>query len=307
MPPGLPPEAPRDSAPAAEAAGVGWRDRLRSRWYELALHWSERGGRAREPRPEPPCGRLPRLDERSEARIDALRTAYGIAFEQRLGARSALTCYEYLDWLDAAFATWGRLAPRPPRLHDVGCGGFAYAPVLARFFAPRQLVGVDLEGYRRLRGGVNRRERVLGHLASLPGAEFVIADYATFDRPADYVTAFFPFVTPGPVLAWRLPLRVLAPAGLFAAVRRNLVPSGRFLMVNHSRAEHATAATYAAAGGFHCVARVERPRLCAPDLPDVVVSEWQAVPTRDRGGARTVEIDAVDLGLPTASETVRRR
>ena len=36
-------------------------------------------------------------------------------------------------------------------------------------------------------------------------------------KPADLITAWFPFLTPAAILAWRLPLSLLAPERLFAA------------------------------------------------------------------------------------------
>lgn len=254
-------------------------DQLRSAYHGFWLAVSERTGRVRGPRPEEPADGLPPLPPDVERRIADLRARYGVAFERRLGTRSALQNYEYLDWLDAAFAAWQLDPPRPRELHDVGCGGFAYAAALHRYFAPARLLGIDVEGHRRLRGGVTRRERVLGHLARLPGAEFVVADYTRGSRSADFVTAFFPFVTREPVLAWRLPLSLLRPAELFGAVRASLEPAGRLFMVNQSADEHRVAAEFAHAAGLACVAVLERSRVAplAPEMPRVVLSLWTSV------------------------------
>lgn len=246
---------------------------LRSALHDLALAWSERTARVRGPRPEAPATAL-HVEPAAQQRVDALRQTYGIAFERRMGERSALAAYEYLGWLDEAFTAWALEVPRPAELHDVGCGGFAYAAALQRFFAPACLVGIDVEGHRRLRGGVNRHERILGHLADVPGAEFVIADYTTFARRADLATAFFPFVTPAPVLAWRLPLRLLRPAALFEALHANLAPGGQLFMANHSADEHAVAAGHANAAGLRCVNTLIVRRLVDHAAPDVVVSLW---------------------------------
>lgn len=249
-------------------------DRLRSVYFDVWFALSERLGRVRRPSPEEPCGELTGLAPAAARRIEELRRRYGVAFERRHAARSALLNYEYLDLLDAAFAAWGLEVPRGRQLHDVGCGGFAYAAALHAYFAPRRLVGYDVEGYRRLRGGVNRHERALGHLAGLSGAEFVVADYREVVRPADVLVAFFPFVTPAPVLGWRLPLRLLDPPGLFAAMRRNLVPGGRLVMVNHGVEEAVVAAREAEAAGLRAVARTERLRLGGEPPWPVVVSAW---------------------------------
>jgi SAM-dependent methyltransferase len=249
-------------------------DRLRSAWYGFWFALSERTGRVRGPRAETPCGELGNLAPEARARVDSLRAHYAVAFERRYAARSALLNYEYLDLLDAASAEWGWEPPRGGEVHDVGCGGFAYAAALHRWFAPRRLVGIDVEGHRRLQGGVTRHERVLGHLQGLAGAEFVVADYREYAERADVLTAFFPFVTPGPVLGWRLPLGLLDPSTLFGAMRRNLRPGGLLLMVNHGAEEAAVAAREATAAGFALRGRVERERLGGEPPWPVVVSTW---------------------------------
>jgi SAM-dependent methyltransferase len=252
-------------------------DRLRSAWHGFWFAWSERTGRMREPRPEAAAGMLPPLVPEAATRIADLKARYGVAFETKLGTRSALTCYEYLDWIDAAYAAWRRPLPRPRELHDVGCGGFAYARVLQLCFAPATLVGVDVEGYRRLRDGASRRERVLGHLADLPHAEFVVADYARLARRADFVTAFFPFVTPGPLLAWRLPLSLLRPEALFAGIARNLEPGGELLMANHGEEEAGVAAACAERAGLRRLGMHLCRRLVDADAPSAVLSRWSHV------------------------------
>jgi hypothetical protein len=247
---------------------------VRSTWHDLGLRLSHATARVRGPRPETPARTLPPLPATAQARVEQLRATYGVAFEATYAARTALACYEYLDWLDAAYAAWRIPPARPDELHDVGCGGFGYAAALHRYFAPTRLVGVDVDGYRRLRGGVNRRERVLGHLLALPGAEFVVADYATLRRRADLVTAFFPFVTPAPVLAWRLPLSLLRPDALFGAIRANLLPDGRLLMANHSDAEHAVAVEHARRAGLVRRHVMPSTRPFVPEAPPVVLSYW---------------------------------
>lgn len=249
-------------------------ERLRSAYHAVWYAFSERTGRVRGPRPEAPAGTLPALAPEVATRIAELKARYGVAFESRLGERSASTCYEYLDWLARAFAEWRLPMPRPRELHDVGCGGFAYARVLQLCFAPERLVGIDVEGYRRLRDGANRHERVLAHLADLPHAEFLVMDYAACDRRADFITAFFPFVTPRPQLAWRLPLSLLQPEALFAAIARNLQPGGRFLMANHGAEEGAVAAVYAERAGLLRIAARECARLIDGDAPPAVLSLW---------------------------------
>lgn len=225
--------------------------RLRSLRYALALYLSERTGRdAAAPRLAP-AGTLAVSAGPAADRVRELAARYGVRFEAVLGQDPALQAYEYLDFLDQGLALLGPTArPARPVLHDIGCASFGYAPALAAFFGAAELVGVELEGFRRLKGGFRRAQIAAAHVAAVPGARFEVADYARFTGAADVITAFFPFVTPAPVLGWRLPLSVLRPQALFARVHANLEPQGRFWMINHSAAEAATAAAFAAGAGL---------------------------------------------------------
>lgn len=225
--------------------------RLRSLRYALALYLSERTGRnAAAPRLTP-AGTLAVSAGHAADRVRELAARYRVRFEGVLGQDPALQAYEYLDFLDQGVALLGPTA-RPPRpvVHDIGCASFGYAAALAAFFGPLELVGVELEGFRRLKGGFRRAQIAAAHVDAVPGARFEVADYACFPGVADVITAFFPFVTPAPVLGWRLPLSVLRPSALFTRVHANLEPQGRFWMINHSAAEAATAAAFAAGAGL---------------------------------------------------------
>lgn len=170
-------------------------------------------------------------------------------------AATAIHNYEYLDILDRAWSVAGLPRPRGGLLCDVGCASFWYAAALDAFFRPDRLVGVDVEGHRLFRDGHTRIDYAAGYLAPIADARFVIADYRHLDLPADVITAWFPFVTPAAILAWRLPLTLLAPRDLFRRVRLNLRQGGIFVMVNHSAAEAAVASELCTAIGLrpiHC-------------------------------------------------------
>ncbi len=63
------------------------------------------------------------------------------------------------------------------------------------------LTGVDLEGFRLYPTGYSRYDFATGYAADLPHTAFVVADYCEVNAPVDVITAWFPFVTPAPVLA----------------------------------------------------------------------------------------------------------
>jgi hypothetical protein len=271
------PSASRPSArhdPRVPAVALRALDRLRSGYFAFQLALSESFGRRPRARPERAAQQLPALAPAAAARIAVLAAGLATPFEARYAADTALQNYVYFDWLARLYAAAGRAPPPSPEVHDVGCASFWYAAALDAWFRPRHLVGIELEGRRRLRGGISRHDRALGYVAGLPQAEFRVADYAAFRAPADVVTAFFPFVTPQPVLAWRLPLGVLAPGALFAAIATNLRPGGEFVMVNHGPEEAAVAARFAAAAGLRPRARLDDDLPLARRTAPAVATLW---------------------------------
>ena len=144
--------------------------------------------------------------------------------------QTSLNNYEYLDILDHAWSASGAPGrPTPARdglLCDVGCASFWYAAALEAFFRPRAMVGVDVEGYRLFKDGRTRSDYAAGYVGQRPNARFVVADYLGYAEPADVITAWFPFLTPRAILAWRLPLSLLRPERLFRQIHHNLRPGG---------------------------------------------------------------------------------
>ena len=223
---------------------------LRSLRHRFWLDLSERLRWSRGVYHETPAGRLPAYDATQTGRIAALQDRYGVRFELALSAATSANNYEYLDILDRAWAKSGLAQPCGGVVCDVGCASFWYASALQAFFRPRELVGVEAEGYRLFRDGRTRIDYASGYVGALPNARFVVADYMNLELPADVVTAWFPFLTPGAILAWRLPLSMLQPERLFARIGRNLTPDGRLVMVNHGTDEAGRAARLCDAAGL---------------------------------------------------------
>jgi hypothetical protein len=220
-------------------------------WYGISerLRWS-RGAFE-----ETPARELSALGPEKAERIAALRHRYQVQFELQMNAATSLNNYEYLDLLDRGWRESGTDRPQGGVLCDIGCASFWYAETLQCFFRPGRLVGVEVEGYRLFRGGYTRSDYAAGYLARMPSARFVVADYSCREEPADVITAWFPFLTPAALLAWRLPLSLLAPEKLFRQIKHNLVPQGLFFMVNHGEAEAALALGLCDAAGFRLAAR----------------------------------------------------
>lgn len=257
--------APRYSMPQRIRSGY------HAFWYWLGegLEWSRGLYRER------PVGQLTHLSGSQQARIALLRRQFDVRFEQHCASLTTLKSYDYLDILDQAWAAWGQPRPVGGVVQDVGASNFWYARVLHAFFLPSALRGIEVEGHRIYYNGYSRHDYAQGYVQNLPQTEFVIADYAQYAQPADTIVAWYPFVTPAPVLAWRMPLAFLAPQALFARIATNLNPSGVFVMINHGLDEAAVAADLCQRAGLRfessCEVRVTLRRRCIPP----VVSWWR--------------------------------
>ena len=163
-------------------------------------------------------------------------------------------------------------------LCDIGSASFWYAATLQTFFRPDRMVGVEVEGHRLFRDGRARIDYAAGYLAALPNARFVVADYAEYREPADVITSWFPFLTPAAILAWRLPLTLLAPGKQFQRVKHNLSLGGVFFMVNHGLQEAALAEALCAAAGLRFAGRWTVPGpLSKHRMLPPVLSWWRGV------------------------------
>lgn len=262
----------------AQSSSCTFRQRVRSGyhafWYRLGagLRWSRGIYRER------PAVRLSGLTERQQARIAVLRRKFTVRYERYFEEHTALKSYEYLDILDQAWAAWGQPRPAGLVVHDVGSSNFWYARALQTFFRPSSLIGVEVEGYRIYANGYSRWDYARGYVQGLPQTSFVVANYAQYDQKADVVTAWYPFVTPAPVLAWRLPLAMLMPRILFSRIASNLTPAGLFVMVNQGSEEAAIAASHCREAGLDRRWFCEVPTTLRPRQKQPVVSCWS--PTR---------------------------
>ena len=220
-------------------------------WYGI----SERMRWSRGTFEETPARELSALGGEKAERIAALRHRYQVQFELQMNAATSMRNYEYLELLDRGWRESGMDRPEGGVLCDIGCASFWYAAALQSFFRPGRLVGVEVEGYRLFRGGYTRSDYAAGYLARMPTARFVVADYSRHEEPADIITAWFPFLTATALLAWRLPLSLLAPEKLFRQIKHNLRPQGVFFMVNHGESEAVLAQDLCDAAGLRLAAR----------------------------------------------------
>ncbi len=184
--------------------------------------------------------------------------------------------YDYLDIIEQAWSAWRQPRPVGGIVHDVGSSNFWYARALHAFFRPLELIGIEIEGHRTYRNGYSRIDYARGYVEDLPNTRFLTMDYRLIDQLADVVTAWYPFVTPDPVLAWRLPLSFLAPEALFRRVAHNLKPDGILVMINQGIEEMKTAAVVCSRTGLEFQTLCEvRSTLRSRRTPPVV-SWWKA-------------------------------
>lgn len=229
--------------------------RLRSLRHSFWYAVSERIRWSRGAFEETPARELCIVEREQSQRIAALRDRYQVQFEMRMSAATSINNYEYLDLLDRGWTESGMARPAGGELCDVGCASFWYAAALQAFFGPARMTGVEVEGHRLFRDGHSRTDYASGYLLRLPNTRFVVADYTAYREPADLITSWFPFLTPGAILAWRLPLTLLRPERLFRQIRHNLRPGGVFFMVNHGPRESALAEPLCTAAGLRLAAR----------------------------------------------------
>lgn len=261
----------------ADSSRYTVRQRLRSGYHALWYRLGERLRWSRGIYRERPAVRFLALTERQQAKIAFLKRKFTVRYERYFEEQTALKSYEYLDILDQAWTAWGQPRPAGIVVHDVGSSNFWYARVHQTFFRPSSLTGVEVEGYRIYANGYSRWDYARGYVQGLPQTSFVVANYAQYDQKADVVTAWYPFVTPAPVLAWRLPLAMLTPRTLFSRIASNLNPAGLFVMVNQGPEEAAVAASLCREAGLAWRWSHEVPTTLRSRDKQPVVSWWSPI------------------------------
>ena len=249
-------------------------DRLRSGyhriWYEAtqALRWSRGTYR------EIPNGMHRDLSSWQCDRIEELSRVYDTRFESRYSPETSLLNYGYLDILHHARNTLNWTIHQHQQVCDVGSSNFAYAAALHAFFRPSGLVGTEVDGYRVYCNGRSRFDYAQGHIQDVPQTRYVVEDYRHYEKPADIIIAWYPFVTPKPLLAWRLPLSLFDPSALFAQIAKNLIIGGTFVMINHSPAEAKVAHSIAESTGLVCRGHHVHDKPLRPRSQPAVLSLW---------------------------------
>lgn len=183
------------------------------------------------------AGILQDLNTYQAQRIPQLKSAYSVAFEDRLRHTLALTNYQYLDLLDRARHQF-LWQPEPgTHLIDVGSKNFYYAPALHAFFQPQSLTGIEVEGYRLYQDGHSRFDYAMAYIRGLTNTQYRVMDFCDFNEVVDGITCFYPFLEPKALVRWRLPLKFFRPELLAQTMARVLRPKGFVFMVNRGEGE----------------------------------------------------------------------
>jgi len=216
-------------------------------WYEVSrgLKWVRRHYH------EQPACTLPKsLTTQQRRRIEALQMKYGIQFENQFHVSTSLENYEYLDLLDQTKEKFCWNPDLHKEMVDVGSLNFYYAPALHAFFQPRQLQGIELEGYRIYTNLYSRFDYAQCYIRPFTNTSYTVMDFCDYTGSADGITCFYPFVIPEPLVAWRLPLKVFQPERLFERMTQSLRKEGFVLMMNHGEDEAKWACDFAQRSGL---------------------------------------------------------
>ena len=119
---------------------------------------------------------------------------------------------------------------------DAGTQDFARGPGLWRYLQRYNrkvaLTGIEIDVFPPLSNFHSRRDIGVYIARKLPGASYVAADFFQWTQPARMVTAFFPFVSPHPALAWGLPLEYGKAEHWLLSIDRVLENDGLALVVH---------------------------------------------------------------------------
>jgi hypothetical protein len=211
-------------------------------------------------------------------RARALETRYRIAptVQQRLSPASLLQVLYFMDLLDTALERAGFAGASLARLEgdsfapidtlDIGAKNFISSIALWHVLepppahatpAPRGalLTGVEIDGWRILRGWHSRCDMANYYLGLLPASEsarkhtFQTLDFLQLSGQFDFITWFHPFLDAYPLLHWGLPRRLLRPEPMFRHMLARLRPGGVALVVNQEPHENIEQMRLIAAAG----------------------------------------------------------
>jgi hypothetical protein len=122
---------------------------------------------------------------------------------------------------------------------EPGCQDFARLPSLRAYFRNRgldpRITGLEVDAYPLLAGFHSRADKARYYLSLARGARedrYLAQDFFRWEKSAELLLCFYPFVSTNPALAWGLPKEFGAPAEWVRAFERCLPTGGRLLVVH---------------------------------------------------------------------------
>lgn len=178
---------------------------------------------------------LAQLPQQARASARALSSAFDLS---KWGG-----CCSRQEWIDSLYAleVLARVIPGDlpaGRAVEIGAKNGSMLPALATL-TRRGCDAIELDAHRRYLWGSTRRVYGEALAARFPDCRFLADDVRNVAGPWALVTWWLPFLTPGPLEAWGLPSRFLAPAELLAVVRSRILPGGALFIVNQGDEEGA--------------------------------------------------------------------
>lgn len=214
-------------------------------------------------------------------RVRELAQTYAVSFEKKLDLANTLENYHLLDLLDRVRQRYDWPRTKGQTVVDVGAKNFYYAATLWHFFKPQKLTGIELDAYKLYHDFHTRWSYARFYVRDLPEAEYVPGDFFNYQKRADVITLFLPFVLEYPLVKWTLPGRFFVPQKIFDHAFAVLNPGGCLLMTNQGDEEYDVARKHALASGFRLVGHfVHKHPLVARPIP-TQVSLWEKSVERD--------------------------
>lgn len=144
-------------------------------------------------------------------------------------------------WQKNLATLWGLeqfpLPLQPLTILEPGCQDFSRLPALRAFFPASQIMGVEVDAFPILHNLHSRWDKAHYYISLTNNARYFAQDFFAWNKPADLILSFYPFVSEHPTLAWGLPVDFADGKKWAEAYVKNLNPNGHLLVVHQGKWE----------------------------------------------------------------------